>query len=349
MLFLGQAIGHVNGQLPAQGTCDNLKATSPHQQQKSVLNLYFWYSKIVQYFFQVMLCLVCCLCQVQAAWKGSCLEVSDLRTCWLLRTRRCATRAFQRLPLAGDLRSWMCPQRSSICCGGWLAEHEMTFHADSWVWSLICGDSNFGHHCQRFDTHWPARRALQKKNWPLPSFSKHVAMIPFSPPGISIFIPEDYYVASLLANFLRGPKNGQLACRYFEIYPWKLLCGLLANFLRGPKHGQFACQFFPNHFKKYFEIYPRRLLCGQLACHFSGFLYMASLLAYFFPNHFMKYFEIYPRRFIIWPACLPFSISANWSQKVMWPACWWNQCSFSLFPKRLCGQLVCHFFIVTPP
>lgn len=77
MLFLGQAIGHVNGQLPAQGTCDNLKATSPHQQQKSVLNLYFWYSKIVQYFFQVMFCLVCCLCQVQAAWKGSCLEVSD--------------------------------------------------------------------------------------------------------------------------------------------------------------------------------------------------------------------------------------------------------------------------------
>ena len=98
--------------------------------------------------------------------------------------------------------------------------------------------------------------------------------------NISKFIPEDYYVASLLANFLRSPMYGQL-----------------------------ACEFFSNH--QYFQVYPRRLLCGQLACHFSGFLYMASLLADFFPNHFMKYFEIYPRRFIIWPACLPFSISAN--------------------------------------
>ena len=76
MLFLGQAIGHVNGQLPAQGTCDNLKATSPHQQKNSFKSIFLVF-KNYPVFFQVMFCLVCCLCQVQAAWKGSCLEVSD--------------------------------------------------------------------------------------------------------------------------------------------------------------------------------------------------------------------------------------------------------------------------------
>ena len=51
MLFLGQAIGHVNGQLPAQGTCDNLKATSPHQQKKISFKSIFLVFKNCPVFF----------------------------------------------------------------------------------------------------------------------------------------------------------------------------------------------------------------------------------------------------------------------------------------------------------
>ena len=100
----------------------------------------------------------------------------------------------------------------------------------------------------------------------------------------SKFIPEDYYVASLLA-IISG-------------FPY--MASLLANFC-------------PNHFTKYFEIYPRRLLCGQLACHFFRIpIYMVSLLANFCPNHFTNISKFFPEDYYMASLlAIHFSKSAN--------------------------------------
>ena len=91
--------------------------------------------------------------------------------------------------------------------------------------------------------------------------------------NISKFIPEDYYVASLLANFLRSPIYGQL-----------------------------ACQFFSNH--QYFQVYPRRLLCGQLAGQFFEESHIwPARLPIFFQS---PIFPSLSPKIIMWPACLPF-------------------------------------------
>jgi len=93
--------------------------------------------------------------------------------------------------------------------------------------------------------------------------------------NISKFIPEDYYVASLLANFLRSPIYGQL-----------------------------ACQFFSNH--QYFQVCPRRLLCGQLAGQFFEEPYKWPACLPIFSKSFQEIFRNLSPKIIMWPACLPF-------------------------------------------